>query len=563
MKNRVFYIAAAFLLAWTLAVPVMAESNLSLPYPARTFLYVVDCSTSMQNHQQALDAGRQMLMDLLPEELTTVVAFKGRPYTPTGTLSFGGDTSVLAGIQEADSVLEDLWAEDPSREITVVLFSDLYSSVEAVDGSARLTVAVSEQEQRKLDLIAQRWNGHVLDDKLRYYSLNWSYGESPRPQGYRMSFFVPSPQLDGTDSVQPIDPGDSSWKILKTCVEVGAHVMTGSTGGEWQTSDGTWTGSGLEVMLGERYRGFFYLNDKPDHVFNAAGEEQKCYDLSDDLSDGCLVKVEEGMKETFVFEGVSPDTTVMSFIIPQPKLKLTPSKEPMLLFEPATISVGVTDGRNYLGYDDNSGSCFLRITAPGKAVPETPPATYDSAQKVFTFPYTPEVLGTHTIELTYMISGPNPIVRKILFEKEVECPEPAPYNSLEYSALLRKFLDLSKGSAYSVNLSEHFEDPNLRLEFVVQEPEDPDIAVWDTTADEIGAVNIQACGVGSTILRYTVNQYLPGIDKPVGSKDFKMTISVQPSPFPVPYIIVAAVAVSAALAVVVIIIVRGRKRKIQ
>lgn len=586
-KNRLWYALAALTLVWTLIVPSMAASPASesvensVPYPPRHFLYIVDCSDSMVGHGDALDMGRQMLLELLPAESTTVVAFRSEALTLKGpeieTFASelkpkeGEATSVLAGLREADKQLEALWADNPDQEVTAVLFSDLLSTVSA-DTGGRLEYAdpaVIEAERGELGEIAERWSGYVFADKLRFYTLNWPSDEES--DGYHMRFPVPPPSAESAPNLST--ELSLNADILKTCVEVYAGMLTGSSGTEWEEvpvhpgEDGT-----LKVPLGERYRGFLYLNEIPDHAKGPLEEELSLdWKLGDDHGvsageeekDVCAIVVPTGGGKEGVctIEGVSADVEVMSFQIPQPRLEVSFSSDTPSVFDTVTIKLGVTDGKNYLGYDESNSYCFLEVTAPGESIPEMPTALYDPGTCSYEFTYTPKTLGTHEFRLTYVVLGAEPDVRELVYEKETKCepPVPSPQQRRAYNAMARKLLELKKGGVVSFSLSDYFTSRNMRLEFVVDAPEDSGIAVWSPSADETGAVTVQGRRGGSTTLRYTINCYLEGEDVPSGSKSYELQISVQKTPEPPLYFVMAAVIAAAVVCLAVIVIRRGRK----
>ena len=525
MKNKLCSKLTALALVWLLVLPVTAETANTVPYPPRTFLYIVDCSGSMSSYQQVLNQGRQILLDLLPDN-TIVVAFaEDKLPTTGGQLKFGGNTSILAGIREADRVLEGLWANNPEQQVTAVLFSDMYSTVEA-DNSQKSLEKDSEQcnaEIEQLSDIAKRWSSYVWEDKLRFYTLNWA---STQPTGVYMPFPVPPPPSETADPLPSIVPTNAD--ILKTCVEVYAGVLTGRSSAEWEHTAGVWSGDVLTVALDDRYRGFLYLDQTPSRAIGPEGEKLKSWSLPD----GCLLMAEGGAEAICTVEGVSADAQVLSFTIPQPKMEVSFSADPMSIFDPVTVSIAVTDGKNYLGYDDSNSICFMEITAPGEAIPQILSSSYDPLQHCHEFTFTPKALGDYEFKLTYMILGAEADNRELVFTKEAVCtpPTPTPQQLREYSALSQKLLNLEKGSEVQFSLSSYYEKPNLRLEFVVVEPEDNTVAVWNPTADQSGNVTVRGNEAGSTVLRYTINCYLEGEDIPCSSVEHELYISVKAVP---------------------------------
>jgi len=534
-----------------LTVPAGAEDMEAVPYPARTFLYIVDCSGSMKNYQEVLNVGRQMLLDLLPKENTIVVAFKNQPYTPEDTLQFSGETSVLSGIMRADEILEELWHQNPEQEVTAVLFSDMCSTVAASDGMTPLTEALAQAENEQMADIAKRWNGYTAADKLRVYSLNWSTNTSEdEEEVFPMSFTVLPPPSADTDIFRPLDSSSDefSQEMLKLCVEVYASVLTGGSGFEWEDTSGTWADDILTVPLSERYREFLFLNEVPTRVVGPSEETLKCWPLSD----GCILMLESGEAEVCSIEGVSSDTAVQSLVIPQPRIEVTSSEESMTLFSPVTISVAATDGKNYLGYDSSNSICLLKVTAPEEEMPQMLSCEYDLTQNSYQFTYTPEALGSHTFELTYIVLGAEPATRTFSFEKEAAatCPEPSGYRLRDYRDLTQNLQNMTKEKDIEFKLSDYFMDPHMQLEFVVKGPKDPKIATWESSTDQTGEVTVQGVGAGTTTLQYTVKGYIDGSDTPCCSENYELTICVTSSTQRLVPVVLIAAAIAVAIAVI-------------
>lgn len=557
---------AALALAWLLALPATAEAAdtvpAAVPYPPRTFLYIVDCSGSMNNYQEVLNQGRQILLDLLPENTIVVPFTDGNPnkrlFTENGSLVFDkyANTSILAGIREADRTLEELWANDPGQQVTAVLFSDLYSTVEA--GSSTPLVEGSEQcnaEIEELGGIARRWSGYVMANKLRFYTLNWpSASSNGQPSGVYMPFPVPSPSSDPLPFVVP-----TNADILKICVEVYAAVLTGRSGGEWEPLD--WSGGTLTVELDDWYRKFLYVDQTTSPVDASGDREPKSWFLTG----GCLLLVEGGTGESCTIEGIPAGAQVLSFTIPQPKLETNFSTDPMPIFDPVSISVAATDGKNYLGYDDSNSICFLEVTAPGETIPQVLSSSYNPLENCHEFTFTAEALGSHKFKLTYMILGANTDSRELSFEKEAVCtpPAPNPQQFREYTALSQKLINLEQGGEVQFSLSSYYEKPNIRLEFVVEEPGDNKVAAWNPTADETGTVTVQGNGAGSTVLRYTINCYLDGESVPCASVEHELSVSVKAAPSgpSMNFVLIAAGLTLFAAVVVIAILVRKKHMK--
>lgn len=555
--NKLWSVLTALVLVWPLTVPAMAEASDSVPYPPRTFLYIVDCSGSMSSYQDALNEGRQMLLDLLPDN-TIVVPFAEKVYPATASLTFDKNTSVLAGIRDADERLEKLWADNPDQEVTAVLFSDMYSTVES-DGSNAELIEGSEEcesEIEELANIASRWSEYVWEGKLRFYSLNWSSDPS---DGVRMPFPVPPPPAESAGPLPSIVPDNA--EILKTCVEVYAGVLTGRNSAEWKQAETKWSDDVLTVPLDERYREFLYLSERPSRAIGPGGEVLKCWGPPD----GCILLVEGAGEGVCSIEGVSTTAQVMSFTIPKPALDVSFSTDPMSVFNPVTISVGVTDGKSYLDYDDSNSTCFLKVLAPGDSTPQVLTSSYDPVQNIHGFTFVPETLGDYEFMLSYMIFGAEQDVRELVFEKESVCTAPVPDGQQfrEYIALSQKLQALEKGAEVQFTLSNYYEKPNIGLEFVVEAPEDDAVAAWDSSMDETGTVTVQGRGPGSTVLRYTINCYLEGEDAPCCSEAHELSISVTATRQSALKIVLAAVVGIVVLAVVAAVVaaaVRARKK---
>ena len=562
MKNKLWSALAALMLIWLLTAPAMAEMVDTVPYPPRTFLYIVDCSGSMADYQEVLNVGRQMLLDLLPPENTIVIAFAEAPRDVTDSLEFGGGTSVLAGIRAADKILEELWTDNPEQEVTAVLFSDMYSTVQADNNTVTLVkdedeTSVYSLENKELIDIASRWTDYVWGGKLRYYSLNWPYDSSEEmSKGVHIQFPVPPPPSENGNLFPSTVPGNAD--ILKTCVEVYAGVLTGRSSGGWKSAASTWTDEVLTVALDERYREFLFLDEVPRRAVGPGGEELKSWSLPD----GCLLLVEGGVEGICSIEGTSANAEILSFTIPQPKLEVNFSADPMSIYDLTTISVAVTDGRNYFGYDDSNSVCFLDVTAPGESTPWVLSSSYNSLKNSHEFTYTPETLGKHEFRITYMVLGAEQIVRELVYAKDSVCTPPVPnvQQMREYSALSQKLLNLEKGKEIQFTLSNYYEKQHVRLEYVVEAPEDDTIAVWEVTAEGIGTVTVQGCGNGNTVLHYTINCYLDGEDMPCYSVEYELPISVKAPPKPLLNIAVMAVASVLVVLLFVIVVVRARKR---
>lgn len=574
-KGKLWRALAIAALLWTLVVPAMAEEvQEPIPYPKRTILYIVDCSGSMETYQEVLKSGRQMLLDLLPEE-TEVVAFDTASFTPGKTLTFSGDTSVLKGIEGADKKLKEIWEKNPKEEVTAVLFSDMYSTVEAKDGKTKLSQKDSKaakEENRDLAKIARSWSEYIWDGKLRFYFLDWPSAEQDETQdktqdGVRMSFEVYASPPERSESFQLPDLGedmDFSQKILMACVGAYADILTGGCEAEWKSIEGDWSDDKLYVEPEEGYQEFLFLDKTPDRAVDSKGKDLEKWSSPS----GCVVLLKGRADQACSFEGdgIAPGIRLMTFTVPQPEVKVDFSKveEPLFAFKPVTITVRTTAGNNYLNYGDSGNSCRLRVTAPGETTPQNVPGAYDEEEGGYVFTYTPKTIGNHMFEIKHRIFGEKTFKTNLTYEKkvEVESHKLKGESLRKYKELSRRLKTIEKNTKESFELLYYYADPNMRLEFVVEEPENPEIAVWEASVGQTGAVEVQGRGEGTTTLCYTVNYYLEGIEEPCDSEDHKLTISVVVSSGSEPMLVwkigLAVAAVVLAAAVAVIVLKRGR-----
>lgn len=564
MKNKLCRLLVLLMLFCLLPGPAAAtvlleNEKTEVPYPDRTFLYIVDCSNSMGDYQKALNTGRQMLSDLLPAESTIVISFNGKAEVyPTSELTFGGQTSVLAGIEKADSVLEELWSTDPARKVTAILFSDMNSTVEAVDGRTLLTEESSQREQVRLSEIESRWSQYARLGNLNFYSLNWR--SKPSSIEFPVSF---SPISGGTGHFQPLDAenADFTREILKTCVEAYACVLTGSDEFRWAEATAAPSGSSLTVSLDESYRTFLYLNQIPSGITNSRGSVK--FRLWDSGSSGYVLMIENAESGLYTLEGVSEDGQVLCLTVPQPKITVNVSQDTVTCFGDVAFSIGIVAGDSYLGYDDSNSSCLLRIAAPGEELTRVLPGRYNESLGYYEFEFTPEKKGTHEITIYYTIFGNDQVLRKISYALDVK-----PYAIKLMGQAQREYRDLrvhlqkiQKGEEISFRLSDYYTTSCRQLEFVVEAPEDPETAIWEPISDGTGAVTVRGLKEGKTVLRYKINYYEDGVDTPDNTEEFTMEIIVllEDSSIPVWLIIVLSGAATV-IVVASVLLVRRRKR---
>ena len=558
-RSLILLLLLCLLLIPAVATVPLENKKTEVPYPERTFLYIVDCSGSMGGYQDALNTGRQMLSDLLPEESTIVISFSGKAEVhTTGKLVFEGQTSVLAGIEKADSVLEELWSTDPARKVTAILFSDMNSTVEAADGCTLLTEESAQREQVRLSEIESRWSQYALLGNLNFYSLNWR--SKPSLGEYPVSF---SPISGGTSHFQPLDveSADFIQEILKTCVEAYVCVLTGNNEFQWAEATAIPSGSSLTVSLDESYRTFLYLNQIPSGITNSRGSVK--YRLWDSGSSGYVLMIENAESGLYTLEGISEDGLVLYLTVPQPKITVNVSQDTVTCFGDVAFSIGIVAGDSYLGYDDSNSSCLLRIAAPGEELTRVLSGRYNESLGYYEFEFTPDKKGTHEITIYYTIFGNDQVLRTISCELDVK-----PYAIKLMGQAQREYRDLrvnlqkiQEGEEISFRLSDYYTTSYRRLEFVVEAPEDLETAIWEPISDGTGAVTVRGLKEGKTVLRYKINYYEDGVDTPDNTEEFTLEIDVLPGDPPSSTWLIVGLAGAAAIIVAVgVLLIRRRKR---
>lgn len=558
-RSLILLLLLCLLLIPAVATVPLEDEKAEVPYPDRTFLYIVDCSSSMDNYQDALNTGRQMLSDLLPEESTIVISFSGKAEVhTTGELVFGGQTSVLAGIEKADSVLEELWSTDPARKVTAILFSDMNSTVEAADGRTLLTEESSQREQVRLSEIESRWSQYALLGNLNFYSLNWQ--SKPSDGEYPVLF---SPISGGIGHFQPLDAenADFAREILKTCVEAYACVLTGSDEFRWAKAAAVPLGSSLTLSLDESYRTFLYLDQIPSGITNSRGSVK--FLPWDSGSGGYVLMIENVKSGFYTLDGVSEDGRVLCLTIPQPKITVNVSQDTVTCFDDVAFSIGIVAGDSYLGYDDSNSSCLLRITAPEEELPRVLSGWYNEEQGYYEFEFTPDKKGTHEITIYYTIFGNDQVLRTISYELDVK-----PYAIKLMGQAQREYRDLrvylqkiQEGEEISFRLSDYYSTSYRQLEFIVEAPEEPEIAIWEPISDGTGAVTVRGLKEGKTVLRCKINYYEDGVDIPDNTEEFTLEINILPGEQSISiWLIVGLAGAVTVIVVVSVLLVRRRKR---
>lgn len=557
-RSLVLFLLLCLLLIPAAATAPLEDEETEIPYPDRAFLYVVDCSGSMEDYQNALNTGRQMLSDLLPEESTIVIAFNGKAeILPGGDLTFGGQTSVLTGMEKADSVLEELWLTDPAQKVTAILFSDMNSTVEAADGYTLLTDASFQEEAARLSEIEGRWNQYALLGNLNFYSLSWQ--SEPSPEEYTVSF---SPISGGTGRFQPLDTesADFTREILKACVEAYACILTGSDEFQWAEATVIPSDSSPTVSLEESYRTFLYLNQIPNGITNSRGpvEFQPWYSTSG----GCVLLIENTESELYTLDGVSEDSQVLYLTVPHPKITVN-VPDTVTCFDETVFSIGIVAGDSYLGYDDSNSSCLLSITVPEEELPRVLSGSYNEVQGYYEFEFIPNKKGVHEITIYYTIFGNDQVLRTISCELDVE-----PYAiklmgqaQREYRDLRVRLQEIREGEEISFLLSDYYTTQYRQLEFVVEGSEDPEIAIWEPISDGTGAVTVQGLKEGKTVLHYKINYYEDSLGTPENTEEFTLEIDVLPGDSSIPVGLIVGLAGTAVVIVVTsVLLIRRRKR---
>lgn len=550
IKNMIQRLFLVVCLLCMMPDSVLAAEEGEVPYPPRTFLYIADCSGSMGKYKEALETGRQMIFDLLPEN-TTVVAFRGDAEIVPGTLYFGGETSVLSGIELADSVLEDLWQKNQEQKVTAILFSDMDSTVVAADGKTYLQDASFRAEATQLRDIEQRWLHYDAEGKLDFYLLCWSPDE---PEGYLVSF-MPIRQNMADFQTFHIEQPDSEEEILKTCVEAYSHVLTGSDVAQWSEINGRQGEGILSVPLAESYRTFLYIDGVCGDIDTSAEGLRKWH--CNEKTMVMLENTEEG--EVCRICDISADSKVSSFCIPQPQVTVKQSAESIMCYDTVTLSVGTMAGEQYIGYAVSESGCTVKVTGPDGEESLVPP--YNEEKKCYEITYTPQKSGDYEFSILYSINGDKLISKKISYRIEVQ-----PYEIVlhgrgqrSYQALCTELQRLQAGTDFSFCLSDYYTTPYRRLKFIVEEPETPGIAVWAPVSDEKGEVTVRPCEKGRTKLYYTICYYEDGSSHDAHTVKYELVIDVAPEPVSYTYwTIICPIAGVAGIAVMLYFIKKRR-----
>lgn len=525
IKLRILIVLLFILLC--LPFTAAAENTEDVPYPPRNFLYVVDCSGSMRDYGDALDIGRVMMRDLLPESTTTVIAFSDSAFVTTDKLFFSGETSVLAGIEEANRVLEKQFQEDDViHDATVLLFSDMQSTVSADDGNVFLTDSLSQEESERLRTIENLWAKRIQEEGLRFYSLRWFAKE---PGAYAVTF-DPSGQI--FDKSRRFEM-DSAQEILKTCVEAYACVLTGNDGFQWTEPETLSEGDSMHVEIEKSYRTFLYFPQVPEGVTDPSGHNisPKKWSLS---AGGCVLMLEDTKAGTYVFQNTAEGCSILT--IPQPQLVVKVSPDSRKCFEKVAISVSMLAGDSYLGYDTGNSLCYLDIYPPeeGELI-QTAVATYREEKGGYEFVYTPQWKGEYNVDISYYILGDKGTTIKQRKTFTVD-----PYEIKLVGDETRAYKDLCQylqghilvGSDFSFSLSDYFKTPYRRLEFAIAEPETPRIICWEASSSPEGDVTVHALQEGSALLECSILYYDKDTNQLDHTQNLKFLIQASKPPVP-------------------------------
>lgn len=530
---------------------VLAAEEGEVPYPPRTFLYIADCSGSMGKYKEALETGRQMICDLLPEN-TTVVAFRSDAQIVSGTLSFGGETSVLSGIELADEALADFWQKDQEQKVTAILFSDMDSTVEAADGKTYLQDASFRAEAARLRDIEQRWLRYDAEGKLNFYLLCWN---PEKPEGYPVSFMPIRKNMDDSQTFKIKQP-DSAEEILKTCVEAYSRVLTGSDVAQWCEADGRYSEGVLSLPLTESYRTFLYIDGGCGSIDTSVEELREWH--CNEKTIVMLNNTEQGGECRI--NDISADSKVSLFCIPQPQVSVEQSAESVMCYDTVTFSVGTMAGEQYIGYAVSDSNCSVKVTGPDGEESLLP--LYNEEKKCYEIKYTPQKNGEYEFSILYLIKGDKPITRKLSYKIKAQPYEIVLHGQAQrgYQALCTGLQRLQAGTDFSFCLSDYYTTPYRRLEFIVDEPESSEVAVWDPVSDEKGEVTIRPCAKGSTKLHYTICYYEDGDSEPDYTVGYDLEIDVAPKgSSEIPPILIAG---TVGAAIILILIYYFKKRKI-
>ena len=520
------FIAALLILPST----AMAEENQeSGQYPARQYIYIVDCSGSMEDFETMINMGRTILMDLLPVSSTVVVAFNEQAFLADDGVQFGGNTSVLAGLRLADQTLEDIWATAPDKEVTVILLSDMRGNVSAEDGVTVMTDEISAREGKELLSIGNRWSQYILERKLNFFSLRWKSGNDESSDGVHYVVFSPV----GGNYMEFSVPD-----IIRTCIEAYSCVLTGTDEFHWMEV-GRQKDRSFVVTLEESYRTFLYLSAIPEQIRYPNGESRSIDQIPfwEFDSGECLVMLEsiqEGDYELICspLEDSSADTAVYCLQIPFPRFNIEISPKKLHCFSPITISANVTAGKSYLDYNSGNGSCIIKIDSPGEDTPQLISAIYDAEKLCYTATVTPQTPGEYNITATLYDLDNTVLMRNATAKVTVE-----PFTVELFGQYLRAYNALSAmlenmivDDEVDISLSNYYSTQFQTLRFIVDKPENQEIATWEEVNDNEGRITVKAIGPGVSELHYRIDYYDFGSDTLNASKEYTMTIRVARAP---------------------------------
>ena len=524
-RTRAKTILLFSLCAFLLCVQIQAaeESDNALPYPPRTFIYVMDYSGSMDPMQPAIEAGRDMLSALLPEERTIEIKFAEKVLESEDRLDTVRETSVLTGLRAADQTLGKLWSANPEQKVTVLLFSDMHNTVQANDGRTRLTQAYFDEVERpELQELEKKWNEYVRDGKLHFYTLPWLY-QLPNEDSERPTYpFDPTHTAYAALSEETLP--NSQAEILRACVEAYAQVLTGGSGIEWVELSAVEAEGGLSVLLNESYRTFLFSEQALDNVVgDYSSSELGPWSLNSGANVHLLERTKSG---TYLLTNLFGDTKVSALAVPQPRITIdiTP-KDPMCMESSVSIKVGVKAGREYLDYDGSNSDCMLQISAPsGKT--EALTAEYGAGQNYYDFSFIPQEKGCYEVSVLYM-SGDD--VRSVSEWLEVSAFRVVLKGQArwDYEDLKDKLQKLEKGQTLDIRLADYYSTPYRRLEFMIEGAEENSAAEWDALSGENGEIKITARWEGDATLRYTINYYDISSGALDNSVDYSLKIEVQ------------------------------------
>lgn len=524
-----------------------AEVQESGAYPSRQYIYIVDCSGSMEDYEKTINIGREILFDLLPMSSTIIVAFNEQAFLANDGIQFGGNTSVLAGLRLADQSLEDIWSAAPNKEVTVILLSDMQSNVSAEDGITRLTEEMYEREAEEVRSIEARWSQYIQNRRMSFFSLRW---ESADDEGYKGVYNVHFSPADG--NYREFNVSD----IIKTCVEAYSCVLTGTDEFQWAEA-GQQEGGSYALSLEESYRTFLYLPAALEQIRCPNGETKSADQISCWALDSgeCLAMLENVQRGNYeltctTMESIAVDpteTAVLCLQIPYPKFNIEISLKKPVCFSPITISANVTAGKSYLDYSGSS-SCIMQIYSPEDDTPQIISAVYDEANLCYTASFTPQTPGEYTISATLYDLDSTLLMRTVSTDTYVSplTVQPTGQTLRAYNALSAELQNMLVGQERSFKLSDYYSTKYQSLKFIVEDPSQPEVASWERVDDTEGQITVRANGPGVSELRYRIIYYGFDSDTPNASQEFTLTIGVVKAPvhFVRTAVIAACVAVS-------------------